>query len=81
MDSGHDDGKTQEEEDSEEKKKIESLMSGMSETDIEQMLSSRTVGSIVGLKLEEISTIAEHYAKRQEALEEMKSEGLLVIYL
>ena len=53
-------------------------MRGMSEADIseEQILSSRTVGSIVGLKLEEISNIAEHYAKRQEALEEMKSEGI-----
>ena len=39
-----------------------------------QMLSSRTVGSIVGLKSDEISNIVQHYAKRQEALEQELTE-------
>lgn len=32
------------------------------------------VGSIVGLKSDEISNIAQHYSKRQEALEQQANE-------
>lgn len=57
-----------------EEKRIKALMEGMSEADIQQMLSSRTVGSIVGLQSDAISEIAMEYAKRQAALQQETSE-------
>lgn len=54
----------------EEEKKLKSLMEGMSEADIQQMISSQAVGSIVGMKSDEISKIANEYLERQAALEQ-----------
>jgi len=60
--------------------KIQSLMQEMSEADIQQMLSSRTVGSIIGLQSEEISNIVQEYTERKKLLEqetnEMKSSNV-----
>jgi len=58
----------------EEEKKLKLLMEGMSETDIQQMISSQAVGSIVGMKSEEISQIAKDYLQRQAELEQEASD-------
>ena len=49
-------------------------MEGMSEAAIREMLSSRTVGSLVGLQSDEITQIATEYAQRQAELQQETSE-------
>jgi len=58
----------------EEQRKLEMLLQGMSGADMKEVLSSRLVGSIVGLQADEIVQMAEEYASKQALLQEAGSQ-------
>ena len=58
----------------EEQRKLEMLLQGMSGADMKEGLSSRLVGSIVGLQSDEIVQMAEEYANKQALLQEAGSQ-------
>ena len=58
----------------EEQRKLEMLLQGMSGADMKEGLSSRLVGSIVGLQADEIVQMAEEYASKQALLQEAGSQ-------
>nr|XP_047135978.1 coiled-coil domain-containing protein 93-like isoform X1 [Hydra vulgaris] len=57
-----------------EEDRIKSLMGGMSQTDLQEILTSRAVGSIVGLQSDEITQIVKEYAERKEAFKNETSD-------
>ncbi|XP_065665995.1 coiled-coil domain-containing protein 93 isoform X5 [Hydra vulgaris] len=57
-----------------EEDRIKSLMGGMSQADLQEILTSRAVGSIVGLQSDEITQIVKEYAERKEAFKNETSD-------